>query len=76
MADLKGLHAGLDDRGKDRFALMRVCKHVRDLVQEAGEETETIMLYILFCLKIRTQLESCSVNMSIIRLIQLHRTWR
>lgn len=38
-ADLEGLHAGLDDRSKDRFALAGVCKHVGDLVQEAAEET-------------------------------------
>lgn len=40
-ADLKGLHPGLDDGDKDRLALMGVCKHVRDLVQEAGDKTET-----------------------------------
>lgn len=40
VTDLKGLHAGLDDGGKDRFAFMGVCKHVRDLVQQAGDETE------------------------------------
>lgn len=40
-ADLKGLHPGLDDGDKDRFALMGVCKHVGDLVQEAGDKTET-----------------------------------
>lgn len=42
VADLECLHAGLDDRGKDRFALVGVCKHVRDLVQEAAEERGTV----------------------------------
>lgn len=37
-ANLKCLHASLDDRGKDRFTLIGVCKHVRDLVQQAAEE--------------------------------------
>ena len=36
LANLKCLRAGLDDGGKDRFTLVGVCKHVRDLVQEAG----------------------------------------
>lgn len=36
LANLERLHAGLDDRSKDRFALVGVCKHFRDLVQEAG----------------------------------------
>lgn len=39
VADLEGLDAGLDDRSKDRFALAGVGKHVRDLVQEAVEDT-------------------------------------
>lgn len=30
----------MDDRDKDRLALGRVCKHVGDLVQKAGDETE------------------------------------
>lgn len=38
VANLECLHAGLDDRGKDRFALVGVCKHIRDLVQEAREK--------------------------------------
>lgn len=38
-AHLEGLHAGLDDRSKDRFALAGVGKHVGDLVQEAAEDT-------------------------------------
>lgn len=43
VANLECLHAGLDDRGKDRFTLVGVCKHIRDLVQEAGEERDRIM---------------------------------
>lgn len=42
VANLECLHAGLDNGGKDRFALVGVCKHVRDLVQEAGEERDTL----------------------------------
>lgn len=38
-AHLEGLDAGLDDRSKDRFALSGVGKHVRDLLQEAAEDT-------------------------------------
>lgn len=38
-ANLECLHAGLNDRNKDGFALVGVCKHIRDLVQEAVEET-------------------------------------
>lgn len=30
----------MDDRGKDRFALLRVCKHVWNLVQKAGDKTQ------------------------------------
>lgn len=43
MANLKSLHAGLDDRGKYRLALVGVCKHVRDLVQEAEQEGDRDM---------------------------------
>lgn len=43
-ANLKCLHAGLDDRGEDRFALSGVRKHVRDLVQEAAETSKMIMV--------------------------------
>lgn len=39
VAHLEGLDAGLDDGSKDRFALAGVGKHVRDLVQEAAEDT-------------------------------------
>lgn len=42
VANLKCLHTGLDDRGKDRFTLVGVCKHVRDLVQEAEENMNRI----------------------------------
>lgn len=38
LANLKRLHSSLDYRGKDRFTLIGVCKHVRDLIQEAEEK--------------------------------------
>lgn len=48
VANLECLHAGLDDRGKDRFTLVGVCKHIRDLVQEAREERDRIMARPLY----------------------------
>lgn len=47
VANLEGLQAGLDDRGKDRFTLVGVCKHIRDLVQEAREERDRSMAWSL-----------------------------
>lgn len=38
MAHLKRLHTSLDDRDEDRLALVGLCEHVGDLVQEATEE--------------------------------------
>jgi len=36
VADLQGLHAGLDDGRKHRLALVGVGEHVRDLLQQAA----------------------------------------